>query len=107
LGGARPGSRAGAFGLAARALDRALAVPPDYLAGLILAAAAAFVPGGRPLLALGPALKGRAGAASTLSAALAALPASARLRPALGIFALACLIDAGLLALLALARLAL
>ncbi len=37
----------------------------------------------------------------------AALPASARLRPALAIFAVACLIDAGLTALLALARLGL
>ncbi len=98
-------SRAGVFGLAARALDRALALLPDYLAGLILAAAAAFVPGGQPLAALGPALKGRASAAGALSAALAALPASARLRPALAIFAVACLIDAGLIALLALARL--
>jgi adenosylcobinamide-phosphate synthase len=107
LGAGRGASRAGAFGMAARTLDRALTVLPDYLAGLILAAAAGFVPGGQPRLALGPALKGRAGGAGALSAALAALPASARLRPALGAFAVACLIDAGLIALLALARLGL
>ncbi len=107
LGAGQSAPRAGAFGLAPRALDRALALPPDYLAGLILAAAAAFVPGGQPLLALGPALTGRASAGGALGAALAGLPASARLRPALAIFAVACLIDAGLIALLALARLGL
>ncbi len=75
LGAGQGGSHAGAFGLAARALDRALALPPDYLAGLILAAAAAFVPGGQPLAALGPAVTGRASAEGAVSAALAGLPA--------------------------------
>ncbi len=95
----------GDFGLAARSLERGLAAVPGYLAGVILAAAAAFVPGGRPLAALGRALKGREGAAAALGAALRPLPGPTRLARALAIFAVACLIDAGLIAALALVRL--
>ncbi|MFQ5774798.1 MAG: cobalamin biosynthesis protein [Kiloniellaceae bacterium] len=101
------GAGAGPFGEAARTLARAVAFVPGYLSGLVLAAAAAFVPGGRPAAAAPGALAGRLAPSGVLAAALGHLAAEARLSRALAAFAVACLINAGLIAVLALVRLGL
>jgi len=94
------------FGAPARAANRALALLPGLLAGFLLAMAAIFVPQGRPLAALGALAKG-AGAPGVLAAAIGARLPLGRMTRGLGVFAVGCLIDAGLVALLALGRLSL
>ncbi len=98
------GPGAGPYGDAARSLARAVAWPADALGVLLLSFAAAFVPGGRGAAGLRLAFRG-GGADSVLYAALAAVGAPLRLNRALVVFAVACLINAGLIGALALLRL--
>ncbi len=95
----------------ARSLARAVAFLPDAFGAALLALAAGFVPGGQGWPALRGGLSvGLAGgevAAQTLRHALAPVPVAARLNRGLVVFAIACLIDAGLIGALALLRLAL
>lgn len=93
----------GPFGAAASRAGRVLAAPGELLAGLLLAGAALFVPGGRPGRALGAARRPE----RAIAAALPAEEATRHLGRALALFAVACLILAGLVAALALLRLAL
>jgi len=97
--------RAGEFGLAAARLQGLVSAPSRALAALLLAASAAFVPGGKPLAALRclPARNG--GPAAALAAAPGTATGSARLARALVVFAVACLFQAALIGLLALLRL--
>lgn len=97
--------RAGEFGLAAARLQRLISAPPRALAALLLAASAAFVPGGKPLAALRCLPANRGGPAAALAAAPGTAAGSARLARALVVFAVACLFQAALVGLLALARL--
>jgi cobalamin biosynthesis protein CobD/CbiB len=101
------GPKAGEFGRAPASLARALSAPPRYLAGLVLAAAAVFVPGGRPRAVLGAAFAARTGPAEVLAGGAGGGPARARIERGLAVLVVACLIDAGLVALVALVRLAL
>ncbi|RMD63783.1 MAG: hypothetical protein D6826_04025 [Alphaproteobacteria bacterium] len=98
---------AGPFGAGARLLDAAVSAPARYLAALLLTVAAAFVPGSRPGAALGPVLRGRCGPDDCLVQVIPASPSGGRLMRAQSVFAVACLINAGLVAALALGRLAL
>ena len=91
----------------ARSLDRAVAWGPRALAGVLLALGAAFVPGGRPWSAMRLGARNAAATGGVLGAALAGVPAGMRIGRGLVVFAVACLVNAGLIALLALARLAL
>ncbi len=97
--------RAGAFGDAAERLDRLVSAPSRALAALFLAAAAAFVPGGKPLAALRCLPPHRGGPAAALAAAPGEATGSARLARALVVFAVACLFQAAVIGLLALLRL--
>ncbi len=96
----------GAFGDGARSLARAVAWLPDRVGALFLALAAAFVPGGQGMAGLRRAFKGAAPADGLLGAVLAVVKPSLRLNRALVVFAVACLIDAGLIGAVALVRLA-
>lgn len=99
--------RSGRFGAPMARLHRLVTVLPRLIACALLAVAALFVPAGRPLAAL-RALKARGRAAATvLAQAFAPTTGLARLDCALVAYAVACLINAGLIALLALIRLAL
>ena len=99
------GGRAGEFGRAAERLDRLVSAPSRALAALLLAASAAFVPGGRPLAALRCLPASRGGPAAALAAAPGEAAGNARLARALVVFAVACLFQAALIGLLALLRL--
>lgn len=103
------GRRAGEFGRAAARVQRIVSAPARALAALLLAASAAFVPGGKPLAALRclPAHRGNLGGgpAAVLAAAPGTATGSARLARALVVFAVACLFQAALIGLLALLRL--
>jgi adenosylcobinamide-phosphate synthase len=99
--------RAGEFGNAAARLERIVSAPSRALAALFLAAAAAFIPGGRPLAALRCVLACHGGPAAALAAAPGAATGHARLARALVVFAVACLFQAAFIGLLALARLSL
>ena len=99
--------QAGEFGNAAARLDRLVAAPAQILAALFLAAAAAFIPGGRPLAALRCLSAHRGGPAAALAAAPGAAVGNARLARALVVFAVACLFQAAFIGLLALGRLSL
>ncbi len=104
-GGKGAGPGAGPYGDAARSLARAVALLPDVLGAILLSSAAAFVPGGRGAAGLRRAFKGNGAAAAALSATLADVGAPLRLNRALVVFAVACLINAGLIGALALLRL--
>jgi len=93
----------GPFGRAAGAAGRIVAAPGALLAGVLLAAAAAFVPAGQP----GGALRAARRPEAAIAAALPAEDGVARLGRALALFAVGCLIVAGLVAGLALLRLGL
>ena len=99
------GGRAGEFGRAAERLDRIVSAPSRALAALLLAASAAFVPGGKPLAALRCVPAHRGGPAAALAAAPGTATGNARLARALVVFAVACLFQAALIGLLALLRL--
>jgi adenosylcobinamide-phosphate synthase len=99
------GRRAGEFGLAAERLQRIVSAPSRALAALLLAAAAAFVPGGKPLAAVRCLPANRGGPDAALAAAPGAAEGLARLALALVVFAVACLFLAAIIGLLALARL--
>ena len=99
------GRRAGEFGLAAERVHRIASAPSRALAALLLAASAAFVPGGKPLAALRCLPAHRGGPAAALAAAPGVAVGSARLALALVVFAVACLFQAALIGLLVLARL--
>ncbi len=101
----RAGPGAGPYGDAARSLARAVALPADVLGVLLLSFATAFVPGGRGAAGLSHAFRSGAATNSVLSAALAGAGMPVRLNRALVVFAVACLIDAGLVGALALLRL--
>jgi adenosylcobinamide-phosphate synthase len=105
LGGRAQGGREGDFGAAAVRQDRVISAPPRALAALLLAASAAFVPGGRPLAALRCVPARRGGPAAALAAAPGEAVGPPRLARALVVFAVACLFQAALLGLLALLRL--
>lgn len=94
----------GPFGAAPERIGRLVAAPGAALAGLLLATAAIFVPDGRP----GAALSSLRRPEHAMAAALpAAEEGPARLARALALFAVGCLLVAGLVAVLALLRLAL
>jgi len=93
----------GPFGGAASRVGRIVAAPGAVLTGLLLAVAAVFVPGGRPLAALRSARRPEV----AIGAALPAEDSVARLGRAMALFAVGCLIVAGLVAALALLRLGL
>ena len=95
-----------AYAAAAKDLARAAAWVPERAAALLLGLAAAFVPGGQAAPALRRALKGPEPAERALARALAGVPRPARLNSALVVFAVAGLVNAALIAVLALARLA-
>ena len=101
------GGRAGEFGRAAERLERIVSAPPRAIAALFLAAAAAFIPGGKPLAALRCVAARRGGPAAALAAAPGTATGPARLARALVVFAVACLFQAAFIGLLALARLSL
>lgn len=106
----------GDFAFFAVRLDLALTWVPDKLAGLYLAAAAAFVPTTDVLGALRRLPRGHWWSIAALGGALrlaarrdatpspAAAPGARQVGRALGLFTVACLINAGLLGLLVLAR---
>ena len=104
----------GVFGLAPSRLDEALSYLPAVLAGLVLAGAALFVPGARPGRALGAMVReaprhrnlARGFAVAAISGGLGASPGSAEVRRALYLYAVACLLNLGLIALLAMASFA-
>ncbi|MGF1610605.1 MAG: cobalamin biosynthesis protein [Kiloniellales bacterium] len=104
---------AGAYGRAAVACNRVVAYLPDRLAGLIIIAAALFVPQSQPRLALANLRRSRFWAQAALGGALGLRLnrveeiGTALLRRALFLFAVVCLINAGLVAGIALLRLAL
>jgi adenosylcobinamide-phosphate synthase len=99
------GGRAGEFGQAAERLEGLVSAPSRALAALLLAASAAFVPGGKPLAALRCLPVHRGGPAAALAAAPGEATGNARLARALVVFAVACLFQAALIGLLALLRL--
>lgn len=103
--GEGPGSRDSAFGRAPAVLAAAISLPPRALAGLVIAAAALFIPGARPAPAALSAVRAPGAPETALAVALGPVPGPAGLVRALAIFAVACLIDAGLVALVALLRL--
>lgn len=96
------------FGMTAARLNDALAVLPAAIAALVLALAACFVPKARPAQALGAPWRGRLGPAGWATSAMAAalgLDLAAgpfELDRARMVYAVACLINAGLIAALAL-----
>jgi len=102
-----------AYGRAALVCDRVVGYLPDRLAALVIAAAALFVPEGQPRLALTNLARARFWAQAALGGALGLRLnrkediAPPLLRRALFLFAVACLINAGLVAGVALLRLAL
>lgn len=107
-GPARDDPRYRDFGMAASRLNDALAVLPAALAALILGLAAIFVPKADPGAALTHAWRGRQGPAGWPTAAMAAalgldaVAGPAELDRARMLYAVACLINAGLIAALAL-----
>jgi len=90
----------GPFGGAASRVGGILAAPGEIVAGLLLAGAAVFVPAGRPRAAL----RSAARPAVAMAVALPEEEGVARLGRALALFAVGCLIVAGLVAALALLR---
>lgn len=96
------------FGMAAGRLNDALATLPAALAALVLALAACFVPKARPVRALGAPWRGRQGPAGWATSAMAAAleldveAGPAELDRARMLYAVACLINAGLIAALVL-----
>jgi len=97
--------RAGEFGRAAEWLEGVVSAPSRALTALLLAASAAFVPGGKPLAALRCLPARRGGPAAALAAAPGPATGTTRLGRALVVFAVACLFQAALIGLLALLRL--
>lgn len=99
--------RSGRFGEPAARAYRLIALLPRLIASVMLAAAALFVPAGRPLAALRALQAQDRGAGTVLAHAFAPTTGLARFDCALVAYAVASLINAGLIALLALVRLAL
>lgn len=99
--------RSGRFGEPAARAQRAVALIPRLLASVLLAAAALFVPAGRPLAGLRALRAPDRAAATVLAHAFTPATGLGRLDCALVAYAVASLINAGAIALLALIRLAL
>jgi len=115
-GGGYDRGREGDFAFPAVRLDVALRWIPDRLAGLYLALAACFLPGADPLTAFRRLRRAKAWSVGALGGALhlaarrdaslspVAAPGAREVGRALGLFTVACLINAGLVAALVLLR---
>jgi adenosylcobinamide-phosphate synthase len=107
-------SEVGVFGLAPSRLDEALLYLPAVLAGLVVAAAAMFVPGARPGRALGAVIRdapkhhnlAHGCVIAAMTAGFSASPGALEVRRALYLYAVACLLNLALIALLAMASFA-
>ncbi len=114
-GGYTPASE-GDFAFPAVRLDAALQWIPDKIAGLLLTFAAVFIPTTKPLRALRRLRPGRSWSVAALGGALTlaaradasispvAAPGPRELKRALGLFAVGCLINAGIVAAIVLLR---
>ena len=104
----------GVFGLAPSRLDEALLYLPAMLSGLALAAAALFVPGARPGRVLGAMARdatrhhnlAHGFAIAAMLGSFGPTPATGDVRRALYLYLVACLLNLGAIALLAMASLA-
>ena len=104
----------GVFGLGASRLDEALLYLPAVLAGLMVAAAALFVPGARAGQALSAMIRdapkhhnlARGFAIAAMTGSFGAAPGLGEVRRALYLYAVACLLNLALIALLAMASFA-